>query len=817
MILFTIARTRATTTAGILCLMMSTAFAGSAGAATLKVPSQYATIRAAVNAAAAGDTVLVADGTYSSAGDLGLTISKSITIESVNGAASTIIDCSSDNFAYVETNCTIQGFTFENADSGESGVIEMDASGTITQCTFKNDTNLGGNGAAIEMNDGTTTVTDCTFDQQNGSGAISLSGANATITNCTFTNGNGEIGGGGGAINMNTGTVTVSGSTFTGNTGGSNAGGVFYWRNGTLTVTDSTFTNNSGSYGGVILEGAQGIDSPTTFTRCVFTGNSASIKGGVAALEGGSSGTTNFIATDCLFIGNTAGSDGAAIDGNTAGSSPNKVNVTNCSFYGNNVTKGATTGVICGGATTTTKVANSILYGDTGPKEISTANPSAGGTTVTKSDIHQAAFAGGNGDINADPLYIVPGTGDLHLSISSPCIDTGTSTGAPITDYSQYPWGNSVSMGAFSPIMFAVTAPSTATAGTSFPVDVTAMTADLSTTVTGYTGTVQITSSDGTAVLPPNSTLTNGAGVFSVTLNTDSSQTITATDTVEPAFTGTSTVSVQTLTSIVITPGPSVTYTLPVLQQFTAVAYDQNGIPMSPQPSLIWYVGAGQLGSITYLGGLFHGGPVPGVTTVRAVSGSTTGKTVVTLKGAPVTIAAAAAANPNPANHMVTNLSALGAYTGAGGASGLTYSWVATGPAAVTYSSNDSQSARTTIATFAEAGTYQFTVTITSPAGTSTTSSVSVTVNQTVSSISVTPGPTLTVGAHASQQFTATANDQFGNPLSVQPAISWQLGAGSAGSITDSGGLFRSASTAGSATVEAVSHGVVGTCAVTVN
>ena len=52
---------------------------------------------------------------------------------------------------------------------------------------------------------------------------------------------------------------------------------------------------------------------------------------------------------------------------------------------------------------------------------------------------------------------------------------------------------------------------------------------------TGYTGTVHFTSSDGAAVLPANYTFTGGdAGthVFSVTLKTAGTQSITATDTV---------------------------------------------------------------------------------------------------------------------------------------------------------------------------------------------------------------------------------------------------------------------------------------------
>src|SRR6202011_5914177 len=78
---------------------------------------------------------------------------------------------------------------------------------------------------------------------------------------------------------------------------------------------------------------------------------------------------------------------------------------------------------------------------------------------------------------------------------------------------------------------FSVSAPAAATTGTSFNVTVTALDAG-GATATGYTGTVHFTSTNGAAVLPANSTLTNGVGTFSITLNTTGSQTVTATDTV---------------------------------------------------------------------------------------------------------------------------------------------------------------------------------------------------------------------------------------------------------------------------------------------
>ena len=60
-------------------------------------------------------------------------------------------------------------------------------------------------------------------------------------------------------------------------------------------------------------------------------------------------------------------------------------------------------------------------------------------------------------------------------------------------------------------------------------------------TVTSYTGTVHLTSSDGQAVLPGNYTFVAGdSGVhfFSVTLKTAGSQSLTATDTATSSIAG---------------------------------------------------------------------------------------------------------------------------------------------------------------------------------------------------------------------------------------------------------------------------------------
>ncbi|MHB8466446.1 MAG: beta strand repeat-containing protein, partial [Acidimicrobiales bacterium] len=99
---------------------------------------------------------------------------------------------------------------------------------------------------------------------------------------------------------------------------------------------------------------------------------------------------------------------------------------------------------------------------------------------------------------------------------------------------------------------FVLSAPSSATAGTAFNFTVTAQDAS-NATATGYTGTVHFSSTDGQAVLPADSTLTNGTGTFSATLKTAGSQTITGTDTMTSSITGTS-------NTITVAPGAATHY-----------------------------------------------------------------------------------------------------------------------------------------------------------------------------------------------------------------------------------------------------------------
>jgi hypothetical protein len=186
--------------------------------------------------------------------------------------------------------------------------------------------------------------------------------------------------------------------------------------------------------------------------------------------------------------------------------------------------------------------------------------------------------------------------------------------------------------------------------------------------------------------------------------------------------------------------------------------------------------------------------------------------------GQPPTVATPASAGANPVTGTTTTLSVLGA--DAAGEASLAYTWsVSSAPAGATlptFSVNGTNAAKNTTATFYQAGTYTFLVTITDPSGLSVTSSVTVTVNATLTTIAVAPATT-NVPDGATQQFTASARDQFGTALAAQPSFVWSLANGSIGSVSAVGMYAAPGSGTGSATVCATASGLMNSASVTVS
>ena len=267
----------------------------------LLVPSEYETIQAAIDSADDGDVILVADGTYTGAGNKELTwdgTEKHITVKSENGPENCIIDLEDsgraftfvsglgDNSIWITAADVIDGFTIRNGNTNDYGGAiycyygyENDVSPTIRNCVFENNTsNYGG---AICIDGGSSLITNCVFDSNsaNYGGAIYLGSAGGDteplIQQCTFTGNSADLhwNGQGGAIyltNVSTNEdCRINNNTFDGNSAPN--GGAIYFSTSSPEVNGNLFVNNTSSTNGSALY-IGNYDGPT-ISNCTIANN----------------------------------------------------------------------------------------------------------------------------------------------------------------------------------------------------------------------------------------------------------------------------------------------------------------------------------------------------------------------------------------------------------------------------------------------------------------------------------------------------------------------------------------------------------------
>ena len=210
-------------------------------------------IQDAVDAASAGNLVLVNDGTYYPGSQIDVT--KDITVKSLNGAEKTIVDGENTSRCfYINAGDTIDGFTITNGYSTEGGGIHCRQGGTVLNCTVS-----GNSGGGIHFYLAGGIVENCLINGNSGYGVVCYSGGTVqfstisknadggvfcnyggSVQNCTITDNTGANGGG---INCNQ-KANIKNSLIINNSATGNGGGV-YMSTPVASAINITFANNT--------------------------------------------------------------------------------------------------------------------------------------------------------------------------------------------------------------------------------------------------------------------------------------------------------------------------------------------------------------------------------------------------------------------------------------------------------------------------------------------------------------------------------------------------------------------------------------------
>ncbi|MBN2170032.1 MAG: right-handed parallel beta-helix repeat-containing protein [Candidatus Krumholzibacteriota bacterium] len=260
--------------------------------------------------AAAGDTVLVAAGTYTENCHAGPNTTALVFLKEgvhlladgevvIDGRDACLILAGFSDWIPGPT-CVVEGFTLANGHGNYSpGAVwvEEDFRLRLLDCVIENcSSNIMG-GAVFAMGGGTELILEnCVFAGNTSymfGGALAASFATITIDGCVFE---GNSAGRGGALALDEGDdVAVTGCLFAGNMAG-NAGGALLVEYGGTTITNCTFAGNQAAEG-IIASGSNGDPLVANCLLALNTGG-----GAFACAESGV-----LACTCCDAWGNTGG------------------------------------------------------------------------------------------------------------------------------------------------------------------------------------------------------------------------------------------------------------------------------------------------------------------------------------------------------------------------------------------------------------------------------------------------------------------------------------------------------------------------------
>jgi CSLREA domain-containing protein len=379
-------------------------------------------------------------------------------------------------------------------------------------------------------------ATELTISGDNASSVFQVSvGANVSIEGLSVVEGASATNGGG---ISNAGSLTLDDVTVSNSTAVQNGGGLY--STGTLTVNSSTISANTATLNG----GGVATTGTSVFYDSTIAGNAAGVNGG------GIDNSGPLSVPQSTFFGNSA-VDGSGIENEPAGT----LNLVQSTLSGNtssSQTGGSVTNLNATAGSVT--IANSIVSGNTafGGDCVACGTQSAfnlfNGTPAT---LKLGTLASNGGSVQTMlPLFGSPAIAAGSVAIAlNPGVPQSLAFDQRGTGFARV-INNTVDLGAAQDnsgpaTSLAIAVSGIASAGTPFNITLNAFTAT-GTPAGSYTGTVHFTSSDPLAVLPADYTFLaadGGTHVFSITLETSGSETVSVVDTGNAALEATQSVN----------------------------------------------------------------------------------------------------------------------------------------------------------------------------------------------------------------------------------------------------------------------------------